>query len=140
MTLEKSKILRLSNLKNLKNFTNLIKNYNFYKILIELLLCFQNSLQFYINIRENLGKKLESFGNMDRYGVRWPSPRRLARIIKIIRKSNDKLQNFEMFHEYLANTKQSKKISTFLKFLYEILSLFKIFNLIRIFANNTENI
>ena len=46
----------------------------------EILRFFENFLKFYRNFRENLGKNLENFGNMDLLGVRGRSPPNLAKI------------------------------------------------------------
>ena len=68
-------------------------------------------LRFYRNFRENLGKNLENFGNMDLYGVRGAEPPETSEnIIKSSRRINGKLQNFETFHEILANFDLKKLI------------------------------
>ena len=70
------------------------------KIFQEILLFFENINEIFAKIN---GKKLEDFGNMDLSGVRGRSHPKLAKILKISRKINGNLQNFDDFHEFLAN-------------------------------------
>ena len=66
--------------------------------------CFENFLKLYRNFRENLGKMLENFGNMDLYGV--PS----ENIKKNSSKNQWKPAIFDNFHEFLANFYLKKRI------------------------------
>ena len=66
LTLEKSKISRFFKLENFqKNLKKQRKIYNFLKNLKEILRFFEIVLKIYRNFRENLGKIIEKFGNMD---------------------------------------------------------------------------
>ena len=78
--------------------------YNFLKILKEILRFFENVEKFYPNFRENVGKNLENFGNMDLQGVRGGSPEASENIKKLVEKS------METFHEFLANFDLKKLI------------------------------
>ena len=82
------------------------------KILKEILRFFEDFLKFYRYFRENLGKNLENFGNLDLYGVRAAEPPEASEniFLKISRKINGNLQNFENFHEFLANFDLKKRI------------------------------
>ena len=74
-----------------------MKNLQFLNILKESLQVVEKSLKCYRNFPENLGKNLESFGNMHFWGVGGGAE--LAKLLKPSRKINGNLQTFENFHE-----------------------------------------
>ena len=84
-----------------------MKMYNSLNVFKEILRLFENFFKFYQIFRENLGKNVEIWICK---GFRGRSPPKLAKIIKISRKINGKLQNFETFHEILANFDLKKLI------------------------------
>ena len=81
---------------------------NFLTILKDIFRFFE---KFNRNFRQNLGKNLENFGNMGLQGVRGAEPPEASdNIKKSIRKITGNLQNFENFHEFLANFDLKKLI------------------------------
>ena len=69
-----------------------MKNLQFLNILKESLQVVEKSLKCYRNFPENLGKNLESFGNMHFWGVGGGAE--LAKLLKTQLKNQGKLANF----------------------------------------------
>ena len=63
---------------------------------------FENFLKFYRNFRENLGKILENFGNMDLYRVRGAEPPEAAseNVKKVVEKSMENCKIFKLFIKF----------------------------------------
>ena len=78
--------------------------YNVLKILKEILRIFENFVKFYWNFRENLWKNLDNLEICIGRGFGGPSSPNLTKLLKkLVEKINENLQDYESFHEFLAN-------------------------------------